>query len=283
MAIKEIKREWSPCQLDYVKTYLLHSEKDVADLPKCCVGSKATVSETDNEYFCTADGWKLSTEIEPGMGGGGGSAGGGSSPVVILPETTMDVDPDAGIAFIMTPMSATPTDGGTAKIVYNGAEYTSPILYISDNGLDGYAMGNTGAIGIPGGNSDAPFLVALYIAETDGGYGMFMPMDGATSVTLSITETASSGAADSPVVVIPFTVADGTTISIARSFDDILALANSGKVVILTGIIDNATWFLPLMMAKGGDEGAEIIFACGDGGDNTRAIMYTRSGTLLIT
>lgn len=78
MAIKVIKREWSPCQLDYVKTFLLHSEKDVKDLPKCCVGSKATVSETDNEYYCTADGWKLGSELE-GNTGGGSSGGGGSA------------------------------------------------------------------------------------------------------------------------------------------------------------------------------------------------------------
>ena len=58
MAIKELKREWSPEQLDYVKHYLLHWERDVKDLPACCVGSRATVSETDHEYVCTAEcGW----------------------------------------------------------------------------------------------------------------------------------------------------------------------------------------------------------------------------------
>jgi len=62
MAIKELKREWSPCQLGYVKHFLLHYESDVQDLPDCCVGSIATVSETDNEYVYTADGWKHSNE-----------------------------------------------------------------------------------------------------------------------------------------------------------------------------------------------------------------------------
>lgn len=56
MAIKEIRREWSPCQLDYVKEFLLHSEADVKDLPACCVGSKARVSETGNVYTCSASG-----------------------------------------------------------------------------------------------------------------------------------------------------------------------------------------------------------------------------------
>ena len=57
MAIKEIKREWSPEQLDYVKHYLLHSESDVKDLPKCCIGSRATVGDTDHEYVCSECGW----------------------------------------------------------------------------------------------------------------------------------------------------------------------------------------------------------------------------------
>jgi hypothetical protein len=212
-----------------------------------------------------------------------GVLGGSSAPahVVILPETTAEVDPDAGVVFIMTPMSATPTDGGTAKIVYNGAEYTSPILYISDNGLDGYAMGNTGAIGIPGGNSDAPFLVALYTAETDGAYGMFMPMDGATSVTVSITEGASSGAAESPVVVVPFVVDNSMNINITKSFDDILALANSGKVVFITGVFAYATWFLPLVAARDNSEGSTILFAAGDGKDSAMVIEYTRDGANL--
>lgn len=56
MAIKEIKREWSPEQLGYVKEFLLHSEKDVKNLPSCCIGSKAKVSETGNVYVCSASG-----------------------------------------------------------------------------------------------------------------------------------------------------------------------------------------------------------------------------------
>lgn len=64
MAIKEIKREWSPSQCDYVKHYLLHWEKDVKDLPACCVGSRATVGETDHEYVCTECGWVRAEFVE---------------------------------------------------------------------------------------------------------------------------------------------------------------------------------------------------------------------------
>lgn len=72
MAIKEIKREWNPCQLAYVKTFLLHTEDDLKDMPRCSVGSRATVSETDNEYVKTADGWMLLCDCDEDGGQGAG-------------------------------------------------------------------------------------------------------------------------------------------------------------------------------------------------------------------
>lgn len=78
MAIKEVKREWSPCQLGYVKTFLLHYESDLQNVPRCSVGSKAIVSETDNEYVKTVDGWKLLCECDED----GGTGGGGTSDAV---------------------------------------------------------------------------------------------------------------------------------------------------------------------------------------------------------
>ena len=76
MAIKEIKREWSPCQLGYVKEFLLHTEDDLKNMPRCSVGSKATVSETDNEYVKTVDGWKLLCDCDEDGGQGAGGSGG---------------------------------------------------------------------------------------------------------------------------------------------------------------------------------------------------------------
>ena len=75
MAIKEVKRYWESCQLDYVKEFLCHTEKDVEQLPACCVGSKAYVNETGNWYACGKDQtWKLEEEAtEEGGGSGGGS------------------------------------------------------------------------------------------------------------------------------------------------------------------------------------------------------------------
>lgn len=82
MAIKELKREWSPSQLAYVKEFLLHTEAELQEVPRCSVGSKAIVSETDNEYVKTTDGWMLLCDCDEdggqGAGGGGGMPEGGA-------------------------------------------------------------------------------------------------------------------------------------------------------------------------------------------------------------
>lgn len=121
MAIKEIRREWSPCQVGYVKHFLLHSEADVKDLPKCCIGSKATVSETDNEYICMADGWKNAAEYDEN---------GKKKATVILLETELVKD---GSTFcLLTPPNAQPEVGKTYTVTYNGT--TEDMTAISDSG-----------------------------------------------------------------------------------------------------------------------------------------------------
>ncbi len=78
MAIKEVKRYWESCQLDYVKEFLCHTEKDVEQLPACCVGSKAYVNETGNWYACGKDQvWKLEQEATEEGGGKPGGTGAG--------------------------------------------------------------------------------------------------------------------------------------------------------------------------------------------------------------
>ena len=76
MAIKEFRKTWSDCQLDYVREYIVTSESDIEHLPECCIGSTCVVSETNNRYVCgKGKQWKLQEEaIEEGNdeGGGGG-------------------------------------------------------------------------------------------------------------------------------------------------------------------------------------------------------------------
>jgi len=235
MAIKEIKREWSPCQLDYVKTFLLHSEKDVKDLPKCCVGSKATVSETDNEYYCTADGWKLGSEL----------GGGGSSEVVILPETEVAAITESPIT---TAPSAVPEVGAVCKVTYNGTTYDCPTVAIPVGmDLTGVLFGNSDAMGIPGGNATAPFVIMLFDTPVDDGsgnpaYGMLVPMEEiaeGTSITLSIVQVGAASGGESAggifevsVPVTKYTSGSGHDFGeFDKSFAELVAAQKAGKIV----------------------------------------------------
>ena len=118
----------------------------------------------------------------------------GPSEVVILPETELTAEGN-GDAYITVQPSATPTEGGTAVITCNGVKYTSPILRMEPM----FLMGNTEAMGVAGGNSDAPFLVAITMETDNGAYGMLRWLDEENwpdndSVTLSIVQVgAASG------------------------------------------------------------------------------------------
>jgi len=173
MAIKEIKREWSPCQLGYVKHFLLHDEEDVKDLPRCSVGSTATVSATDNEYVYTVSGWKLKSECDEDGGTGGG--GGGpfvqpdwnqtdetkpdfirnkpfySTPVTVIPEQTFTPTAEgASIEALFTPEA-----GSAVKVYFDGEVYTCTALA----GFGGIIVGDINvAFGMP---AEIPFVIML--------------------------------------------------------------------------------------------------------------------------
>lgn len=231
MAIKEIGREWSPCQCGYVKRFLLHSEDDVKDLPECGVGSFATVSETDNEYVYTADGWKNIIECdENGTGVTGGTGGGGAGlpetaeplkqlvtdqdgkvtwanrlaystyePTVFLEPTEMTPEGEEGgvpLHALTTPLASAPPTGVAHTVVYNGTEYDCSGVE-TDEGVSAIMLGNSDAMGIPGGNPDAPFLMIVIPPEHVEAMGFAVALyalDGATSVTIAMrgfTETST--------------------------------------------------------------------------------------------
>lgn len=184
-----------------------------------------------------------------------GILGGGTpapTEVVILPETVTTIEEGDSQAYIMTPLSATPTEGATAKVTYNGTEYTSPIGIVTDDGIELYAMGNTDVMGIPGGNPDAPFVVALIPDGMEGAYGMVMPLDGVTTVTLSIVQTeggASGGDASGGVftarVVASASTKEMTLSDCDKTFPEIVAAYNAGKVVrIVASADDNTTEYI---------------------------------------
>lgn len=197
MAIKEIRREWSACQLGYVCEFMLHTEADVKDLPICCVGSVAHVSETNTDYVCNGKRW-LPREGET---------------VVILPETTVTPD-EAGESAIMEPLLSPLVDGNEYTVTYNGAKY----LCKAQNVGEFFVLGNVGA-DTGGVDTGEPFqfgALSLEAAAQMGFYAMLIAIDGAETVTISITaktelvnesENAGGGGAGAggvfPIVITP--------------------------------------------------------------------------------
>lgn len=120
--------------------------------------------------------------------------------VVILPETEITLSSDG--APITTAPNAMPEVGSVYAVAYNGTAYDCPAVAIPD-GLDitGFLIGNSDAMGIPGGNTSAPFLVMLFDApvdETGDGnlvHGTFVPMGEfaeGTTATLSIVQVGAA-------------------------------------------------------------------------------------------
>lgn len=179
MAIKEIKREWCPSQLAYVKEFLLHCEDELQHMPRCSVGSKATVSETDNEYVKTTDGWKLLCDCDEDGGTGGGGSG-------VQPdwnqndETAADYvknrthyseivttqfannvtvetsgEQPANDPFVMSEI----IEGATYTVTWDGTTYEC-IAYFAE-GPNSLSIGNGAVGGVSGGNEE-PFFITIY-------------------------------------------------------------------------------------------------------------------------
>lgn len=204
----------------------------------------------------------------------------GPSEVVILPETVTTVDAEAGQAPIMTPLSATPMNGATAKVTYNGAEYTSPIIYTEEGG-GMYAIGNTDAAGIPGGNAEAPFIVGLVPGGVDGNYGMVMPLDGSTTITLSIVQVgAASGGESAGGGVLMFNATVNSTFdaleSSDKTYEQILAAFNSGKYVAAKVNMNGGAYVMPLSLYS--PALGEIGFVMYDG-TTTLEMRFKSDGT----
>lgn len=111
--------------------------------------------------------------------------------VTILDETT--VQGEDGQMMLATPLAAEPEIGVTYKVTYNGTAYDCPAMAYAADGMTGVMLGNSDAMGVPGGNPDAPFVILLVPGGTDIGdglmlYGIVMDMAGAAEATLSIVE-----------------------------------------------------------------------------------------------
>lgn len=191
---------------------------------------------------------------------GGGT--GGPSEVVILPETVVTLEDGDDTAYIMSPLSATPTEGATAKVTYNGTEYPCTVARVEEDGMNGYALGNLDAMGLSGGNPDAPFVVILFPDGMDGAYGGVMPMEEVTSITLSIVQegSASGGGASGDYII----VADATTLETTQRWSELAAAVQSKRNVRLefqSGMARMVLW--PLMHGVSGAEGQLVFYTPG--------------------
>lgn len=127
-----------------------------------------------------------------------GLAGGAT----ILPESTV-VDVEGELA-IVTPWKSDIIAGNVYTVTYNGTAYECTAVAIPAEviGVQGVTLlGNVEAaeaLGLSGGNPDAPFMLCCYpsaLGAEIGAYAAVVPLDGSSSVTLSIVE--AGGAADS--------------------------------------------------------------------------------------
>lgn len=207
-----------------------------------------------------------------------------NAPTVILPETELTAR-DENMFSLDTPASATPTDGGTAIITYNGVEYTSPIIRAKDDETVLYAMGNTGLFGIPGGNADAPFFVLLFEQETDGAYGRFANTDGATSVTLSIVEkveTESTGGGSGGFIVKATCDFENNTATFDKTYEETLAAIKAGQYVACHVDDETVLIIAPATTVDTGNEIHQIAFSIYMGTGNLMVIMQS-DGTGICT
>lgn len=113
---------------------------------------------------------------------------------VVLPETVLECKTNAAgenYYVVTSPLMAKFVDGKKYTITYNGTEYECQ-AYDMGLALDGVAndtftLGNLSAAGLDFGNSDAPFF-ASDMEMKEGEYLGVVPLDGSTSITLSIVE-----------------------------------------------------------------------------------------------
>lgn len=140
-------------------------------------------------------------DVMDGKDGAGGSGGGvtdynklenkpvGVDVVDILPETTVEVDPDNDGQGVL-PDVVDVQVGKTYTVRWNGTDYICTAqVHEPQEGIQAAALGDLG--GMTGGESTGePFVVIVLDSATAAAVGagvMFMALDGSTSVTLSIT------------------------------------------------------------------------------------------------
>lgn len=111
-----------------------------------------------------------------------------SEETVILPETTVEIDPEVGVAiFPDMPISA----GDELTVIYNGSRH---VCICDDLGDGMWALGNYGLLVDPDNPVDTgePFVIARVINADENGNEIYewglIPVDGSTTITLTIAK-----------------------------------------------------------------------------------------------
>lgn len=151
-----------------------------------CDGLPQPISNTDKLLYHLAE---QLAKIGNGTGGGGGGVSSWndltdkpfySETVEVLPETTVEIDPEMSAGFI--PGEFTFVGGKKYTVKYNGVEYVTSCLEMGGE----FGLGNLGAIGETLPITEEPFCLA-YVDMGDGIMGLMVAaLDGSASVTLSV-------------------------------------------------------------------------------------------------
>jgi lysophospholipase L1-like esterase len=167
--------------------------------------------------------------------------------VEILPETKVDEPDEEGMLYIPAIVLV---EGDEYTVTYNGVEYVSECVFF--NGCGG--LGNM-PLALGTGDNGQPFV----ISTTDADFSLVMPMDGSTSVTLSISHRK---ARTIPIQYIPKqrTCAE-ITVSIDE-FEHISSTYNLRKSLDVSEIVDALYNALPIylnVIFNGGIQRIQVI------------------------
>ena len=186
-----------------------------------------------------------------------------SAPTVILEETEVIVS-EEGAGFITTPLTGDVVAGDVLSIKYNGIDYECTGADASAMIPGAIAFGNLDAMGLPGGNAEAPFVIFLVPGGMDGIYGM---VDGVLPATITITklaEAGSGGGVGGFVVKATITEMDDTgtsgKVTVDKTFAETLEAIQAGRYVVCHMDVGEAgCQILPAINYVLMDNGASVI------------------------
>lgn len=208
------------------------------------------------------------------------NASGGAANILAPSDLTWD-----GEQFVWTqPLMAMPRIGGTCVVTYNGVDYVCKAVGVPSGGITITLMGKLSALGLDGGNEDAPFVLGFppdFYAETAGGYLNCMTLDGAEAVNLAVT---GDEARISDVFILSGTVASDNTVTLDKTFEETFAAYKAKKAVQLRAVSGDDLTTLTAVYANTTAGKEALLFSCAfpysDGGHLYKA-TFTADGMSL--